>query len=669
MALTTSGQIDLNAMHVEAGGTSGTECTLNDADIRNLIGKGSAAQSAFNEFYGASALDTTSRSLAINVSQASGYDQRSFAYTYYYNSSDSNFNNSYIQRQMTASANGLFSLHSHYYFHPANNFYRINEDGTGDTADTNHNERSGIGLIVCEHNSNTSTGTVTSQTEKLLQPASTGTTSNAWRANGFEYAVTAIDNAGDVYVAFFTVENFSSSQTNQESWHVIKLNKNLSIQWAKKWEMSDGLRATGPNNSVTGGTAWGSGTNSGIGKAAKGKFLFKGDDWFLITHDNMRTYNASNVDTGVETRNFVIKGSKSSGSRSASVKRIVAERSGGSVPYGSANSGGNTFVAGDFTKNSGFDAQRMPTTADNFSIWSGTLIRMDQLKFSDLTANGTQHNKFKGHTSIVLGGNRLQTSNAPKFALDGKIVFTQFAETGDLKTSTTTRYMTVYDTSGNVDSHQTVTSTTLGAAMQVAVLGAWGDASDTDGFLTLMFTSGGSPHTWTGGSDTFDRNTTTRIGVLKTANDNNSSNISATRHTIPSPSFITMQAGHMLQYLDVHPEDHEMFLLYTVFNDSNDTTTLDILKSRYKSVLSVKRSDIVYNTTRQSFAQISAGGSDTIAFSNTTTGNNLTGSTVGFSSFTPNVDGSDVSSLWTINNWSDTYFGDGGTVYSKRFSA
>jgi hypothetical protein len=55
MALTSSGQIDLNAMHVEAGGTSGTQCSMNDTDIRGMISKASGAQMAFNEWYGASA--------------------------------------------------------------------------------------------------------------------------------------------------------------------------------------------------------------------------------------------------------------------------------------------------------------------------------------------------------------------------------------------------------------------------------------------------------------------------------------------------------------------------------------------------------------------------------------------------------------------------------------
>ena len=53
MALQTSGPISLNQIHVEAGGSSGTTASLNDADIRGLIGKSSGAQMSFNEWYGA----------------------------------------------------------------------------------------------------------------------------------------------------------------------------------------------------------------------------------------------------------------------------------------------------------------------------------------------------------------------------------------------------------------------------------------------------------------------------------------------------------------------------------------------------------------------------------------------------------------------------------------
>jgi hypothetical protein len=55
MALQTSGQISLNDIHVEAGGSSGTQASLNDADIRGLIDKGSGAQMSFSEWYGATA--------------------------------------------------------------------------------------------------------------------------------------------------------------------------------------------------------------------------------------------------------------------------------------------------------------------------------------------------------------------------------------------------------------------------------------------------------------------------------------------------------------------------------------------------------------------------------------------------------------------------------------
>ena len=41
-------------MHVEAGGGSGTLCSINDADIRALISKASAVQMSFNQWWGAS---------------------------------------------------------------------------------------------------------------------------------------------------------------------------------------------------------------------------------------------------------------------------------------------------------------------------------------------------------------------------------------------------------------------------------------------------------------------------------------------------------------------------------------------------------------------------------------------------------------------------------------
>ena len=57
MALQSSGAISLNEIHIEAGGSTGSNCTINDSDIRGLISKSSGATMAFNEWYGASAND------------------------------------------------------------------------------------------------------------------------------------------------------------------------------------------------------------------------------------------------------------------------------------------------------------------------------------------------------------------------------------------------------------------------------------------------------------------------------------------------------------------------------------------------------------------------------------------------------------------------------------
>ena len=58
MALQSSGSISLDDIHVEAGGTTGSNCTINDSDIRGLISKASQATMSFNEWYGASSVVT-----------------------------------------------------------------------------------------------------------------------------------------------------------------------------------------------------------------------------------------------------------------------------------------------------------------------------------------------------------------------------------------------------------------------------------------------------------------------------------------------------------------------------------------------------------------------------------------------------------------------------------
>jgi hypothetical protein len=57
----TSGAISLNQMHTEVDGASGSIVSINDADIRGLIGKGSGATMSFSEWWGASnSIDTQS---------------------------------------------------------------------------------------------------------------------------------------------------------------------------------------------------------------------------------------------------------------------------------------------------------------------------------------------------------------------------------------------------------------------------------------------------------------------------------------------------------------------------------------------------------------------------------------------------------------------------------
>tara|TARA_R110000765_G_scaffold42_2_gene89 strand:+ start:1888 stop:2388 length:501 start_codon:yes stop_codon:yes gene_type:complete len=54
MAVASSGAISLNDFHTEAGGSANSTCTLNDSDIRGLIGKSAGASMNFEEWYGAS---------------------------------------------------------------------------------------------------------------------------------------------------------------------------------------------------------------------------------------------------------------------------------------------------------------------------------------------------------------------------------------------------------------------------------------------------------------------------------------------------------------------------------------------------------------------------------------------------------------------------------------
>ena len=59
MATPSSGAISLNDMHVEAGGSSGTTCSINDSDIRLIADKSSGATASWNDYYDRAADFTT----------------------------------------------------------------------------------------------------------------------------------------------------------------------------------------------------------------------------------------------------------------------------------------------------------------------------------------------------------------------------------------------------------------------------------------------------------------------------------------------------------------------------------------------------------------------------------------------------------------------------------
>lgn len=100
MPLQSSGQISLDDLHVEAGGTSGTTCSLNDSDIRGLIGAAANSQMTFGSFYGAS--NVQSLTLANPSHYYSPYSSASGS-----SSPTTNFSTTYPTRVMVTGTNTL----------------------------------------------------------------------------------------------------------------------------------------------------------------------------------------------------------------------------------------------------------------------------------------------------------------------------------------------------------------------------------------------------------------------------------------------------------------------------------------------------------------------------------------------------------------------------------
>ena len=76
MALQTSGAISLNQIHVEVGGTSGAQASLNDSDIRVIAGVPSGAVD-FEDCYGATSVVVTQGSQTVSQATYYGFSNNS----------------------------------------------------------------------------------------------------------------------------------------------------------------------------------------------------------------------------------------------------------------------------------------------------------------------------------------------------------------------------------------------------------------------------------------------------------------------------------------------------------------------------------------------------------------------------------------------------------------
>lgn len=81
MTLQSSGAISLNDIHIEAGGSSGTSASINDSDIRDIIGKSSGTNMAFSEWYGGSASSATATYIGRLLTTGNGFPSGSLTFS------------------------------------------------------------------------------------------------------------------------------------------------------------------------------------------------------------------------------------------------------------------------------------------------------------------------------------------------------------------------------------------------------------------------------------------------------------------------------------------------------------------------------------------------------------------------------------------------------------
>ena len=90
MATPSSGAISLNDMHVEAGGSSGTSCSINDSDIRLIANKSSGATASWNDYYSRAADWSITMTVGDGViSSSDGYTTTTTRYRGFLNNSPS----------------------------------------------------------------------------------------------------------------------------------------------------------------------------------------------------------------------------------------------------------------------------------------------------------------------------------------------------------------------------------------------------------------------------------------------------------------------------------------------------------------------------------------------------------------------------------------------------
>ena len=144
MALPTSGALSLDAIHVEAGGTTNTTASLNDTDIRGLtaaagktINSTPSTTIDFDDFYGASS-DTSLFSTTVTVGETGsfivykGYSDGVYSAGGFGSLSDDNSGGGSF-----VSGNTIRAINTIFFISTTNLFFRVSRDTVINNATTN----------------------------------------------------------------------------------------------------------------------------------------------------------------------------------------------------------------------------------------------------------------------------------------------------------------------------------------------------------------------------------------------------------------------------------------------------------------------------------------------------------------------------------------------------